>query len=209
MGAHSDNTACDVLVAGSGAAGLPPRSPRAPGLDVLMVEKEPLFGGTTAFSAGVIWIPANSLQGRRPRRHAGGGTHLPAPRRRQPPRSCQGRGLFDEAAMLALFEREALVPYSSTDLGRLPPRRARRLPGRALPAARAVRRPKLGAGFRSFGPRSDHDAVRRHDAGTRRHPHVFRMTRSAARRSMSAVLLPDTPQVCAGRAARAWPTATR
>ncbi len=29
------------------------------GLDVLMVEKEKLFGGTTAYSAGVIWIPGN------------------------------------------------------------------------------------------------------------------------------------------------------
>ncbi|TWT15833.1 FAD-dependent oxidoreductase [Reyranella sp. CPCC 100927] len=51
---------CDVLIAGSGAAGFATAITAAHhGLDVIMVEKEPLFGGTTAFSAGVIWIPCN------------------------------------------------------------------------------------------------------------------------------------------------------
>jgi succinate dehydrogenase/fumarate reductase flavoprotein subunit len=54
---------CDVLVAGSGAGGFAAaHTARLAGLDVLMVEKEPLFGGTTAYSAGVAWIPANSHQ---------------------------------------------------------------------------------------------------------------------------------------------------
>ncbi len=54
---------CDVLVAGSGAAGFAAAlTANLGGLDVIMVEKEPLFGGTTAYSAGVIWIPANSRQ---------------------------------------------------------------------------------------------------------------------------------------------------
>src|SRR5215510_12707811 len=54
---------CDVLVAGSGAAGFATAlTASLAGLDVLMVEKEPLFGGTTAYSAGVIWIPANAHQ---------------------------------------------------------------------------------------------------------------------------------------------------
>jgi succinate dehydrogenase/fumarate reductase flavoprotein subunit len=54
---------CDVLVAGSGAGGFAAAlTARLHGLDVLMVEKEPLFGGTTAYSAGVIWIPCNSHQ---------------------------------------------------------------------------------------------------------------------------------------------------
>ncbi len=50
----------DLLVAGSGAAGFSAAlNARDVGLDVLMVEKEPLFGGTTSYSAGVIWIPGN------------------------------------------------------------------------------------------------------------------------------------------------------
>jgi len=57
----TEQTSCDVLVAGSGAAGFATAlTARMHGLDVLMVEKEPLFGGTTAYSAGVIWIPVNS-----------------------------------------------------------------------------------------------------------------------------------------------------
>lgn len=52
---------CDVLVIGSGAGGLSTAvTARRHGLDVLVVEKEPVFGGTTAFSGGVLWIPGNS-----------------------------------------------------------------------------------------------------------------------------------------------------
>ncbi len=51
---------CDVLVVGSGAGGFSAAiTARHHGLDVLMVEKEPLFGGTTCYSAGVIWIPGS------------------------------------------------------------------------------------------------------------------------------------------------------
>src|SRR5262245_24702048 len=58
-----DRAACDVLVAGSGAGGFAAAlTARHQGLDVIMVEKEPLFGGTTAYSAGVIWIPVNPCQ---------------------------------------------------------------------------------------------------------------------------------------------------
>jgi succinate dehydrogenase/fumarate reductase flavoprotein subunit len=53
-------TVVDVLVAGSGAGGFATAlAASLAGLDVLMVEKEALFGGTTAYSAGVIWIPCN------------------------------------------------------------------------------------------------------------------------------------------------------
>lgn len=51
---------CDVLVVGSGAGGFSAAiTARHHGLNVLMVEKEPLFGGTTCYSAGVIWIPGS------------------------------------------------------------------------------------------------------------------------------------------------------
>jgi len=56
----SDDLTCDVLIAGSGASGFAAAvTAAARGLDVLMVEKEPLFGGTTAYSAGVAWIPGS------------------------------------------------------------------------------------------------------------------------------------------------------
>ncbi|MEM7428835.1 MAG: FAD-dependent oxidoreductase [Pseudomonadota bacterium] len=56
-----DSDKCvDVLVAGSGAAGFAAAlTARKAGLSVLMVEKEAVFGGTTAYSAGVVWIPMN------------------------------------------------------------------------------------------------------------------------------------------------------
>lgn len=57
----SDSVTCDVLVAGSGAGGFAAAlSARHCGLDVLMVEKASQFGGTTAYSAGVVWIPGNA-----------------------------------------------------------------------------------------------------------------------------------------------------
>jgi succinate dehydrogenase/fumarate reductase flavoprotein subunit len=53
---------CDVLVAGSGCSGMSAAiTARHRGLDVLVVEKEPRFGGTTARSGGWLWIPGTSL----------------------------------------------------------------------------------------------------------------------------------------------------
>src|SRR3954454_8698671 len=53
---------CDVLVAGSGASGMSAAiTARYRGLDVLIVEKEPRFGGTTARSGGWLWIHGTSL----------------------------------------------------------------------------------------------------------------------------------------------------
>ncbi len=51
---------CDVLVVGSGAGGMTTAIvARKAGLDVMICEKAPVFGGTTAFSGGVLWIPGN------------------------------------------------------------------------------------------------------------------------------------------------------
>src|SRR2546427_10825512 len=53
---------CDVLVAGSGASGMSAAiTARYRGLNVLIVEKESRFGGTTARSGGWLWIPGTSL----------------------------------------------------------------------------------------------------------------------------------------------------
>lgn len=56
---------CDLLVIGSGAGGMAAAvTAKLHGLDVLVVEKEAVYGGTTARSGGWLWIPANPLAGR-------------------------------------------------------------------------------------------------------------------------------------------------
>jgi succinate dehydrogenase/fumarate reductase flavoprotein subunit len=53
---------CDVLVAGSGAAGLTAAiTARHHGLHAIVAEKEPVLGGTTARTAGSMWLPCNRI----------------------------------------------------------------------------------------------------------------------------------------------------
>jgi succinate dehydrogenase/fumarate reductase flavoprotein subunit len=60
MSGQGRDLSCDVLVVGSGAGGLSTAiTARKCGLDVIVVEKDQYFGGTTAFSGGVLWIPGN------------------------------------------------------------------------------------------------------------------------------------------------------
>lgn len=109
-----ETVTCDLLVAGSGAGGFAAAlAARLEGLDVLMVEKEPLFGGTTAYSAGVIWIPRNSHAARAGiadtreaalsylRHHVGNRLDQP-----------KAEAFVDHAhEMLDRFEREQFVEY--------------------------------------------------------------------------------------------------
>jgi 3-oxosteroid 1-dehydrogenase len=53
----------DILVVGSGAAGYAAAiSARNRGAEVIMVEKAPLYGGTTLRSGGGLWVPNNRFQ---------------------------------------------------------------------------------------------------------------------------------------------------
>jgi succinate dehydrogenase/fumarate reductase flavoprotein subunit len=50
----------DVVVIGAGAGGMTAAAvAAAEGLSVLLIEKTAFVGGTTAWSGGMVWIPAN------------------------------------------------------------------------------------------------------------------------------------------------------
>src|SRR5579864_7788538 len=53
--------AYDVVVVGAGAGGMTAAAvAAAEGLRVLVIEKTEFVGGTTAWSGGMVWIPANA-----------------------------------------------------------------------------------------------------------------------------------------------------
>jgi succinate dehydrogenase/fumarate reductase flavoprotein subunit len=107
---------CDVLVLGSGAAGLSAAVTAAfHGLKVIVAEKEPIFGGTTAWSGGWMWAPLNPLA-----RRAGINEDPDAPRDYL--RAVLGNGFdgarvdaFLEAAprMVAFFEGHTALQFEA------------------------------------------------------------------------------------------------
>ena len=59
-----DSETFDVVVVGSGAAGAMAALRSADlGMKVLIIEKDRKFGGTSATSGGVMWIPNHQLDG--------------------------------------------------------------------------------------------------------------------------------------------------
>ncbi|HRK19455.1 MAG TPA: FAD-dependent oxidoreductase [Hyphomicrobiaceae bacterium] len=113
---ESGSVTTDVLVAGSGAAGFAAAlTARTLGLDVLMVEKEPVFGGTTAYSAGVIWIPGNHHQfagEAADRDRADALAYLAAHVGNRLHRPKAEAFVANSAQMLAEFERAGFVAYT-------------------------------------------------------------------------------------------------
>ncbi len=174
---------CDVLVAGSGAAGFAAAlTASLRGLDVLMVEKEPLFGGTTAYSAGVIWIPINKHQraaGVRDSREEAL-TYLTAHVGNRLDR-VKAEAFVDNAAdMLDTFERQGFVAYelAATWADYHPDEPGGSQGGRSLVPEEYDGR-KLGPWFEKLRPALTTMMplggmmVGRNDL-----PHVFKMTRS-------------------------------
>lgn len=114
---RSSDLACDVLVIGSGAGGLSTAiTAKKQGLDVIVVEKEACFGGTTAFSGGVLWIPGN--------RHAKDAGIADTRAAARTYMRHETGAFFDEAAvdafldagprMIDFFERETEVKFLPT-----------------------------------------------------------------------------------------------
>ena len=57
-----DEMVCDLLVVGSGCAGLTAAiTARALGLDVILIEKAGVVGGATAQAGGMAWVPGNRI----------------------------------------------------------------------------------------------------------------------------------------------------
>lgn len=180
-----DQVACDVLVVGSGAGGFATAITAAHhGLDVLMVEKEAVFGGTTALSAGVVWIPGNAdaaAQGFADSREDA----LAYIRHEAGNRFDQARAeafVDNGARMLAFFEQHTLVRYKAqavwADYHPDAPGAAKGwrglmpepFDGRALGAAFGTLRPPLASMMVLGGMMIARDDL----------PQFFRMTRSAS-----------------------------
>jgi len=54
----------DFVIVGSGAASVPAAlAAKSLGRSALIIEKQKVFGGSTAFSGGVAWIPNSPLHG--------------------------------------------------------------------------------------------------------------------------------------------------
>ncbi|NDZ18180.1 dehydrogenase [Variovorax sp. WS11] len=104
----------DVVVIGSGAAGLTAAiTARASGLEVLVLEKTDLFGGTTAYSGGAPWIPCNHVMKQigLDDSRAAAQTYLRAVLGEAYDEDLVGSYLDNAAPMLAFMERHSQVRF--------------------------------------------------------------------------------------------------
>ncbi|RAS28686.1 MULTISPECIES: FAD-dependent oxidoreductase [unclassified Pseudomonas] len=104
---------CDVLVIGAGAGGLATAiTAKNHGLDVLVIEKDECFGGTTAFSGGVLWVPGNRYD------HNGSAEQALTYLRNEAGACFDAAGveafLQHGPQMVAFFERETTVKFVPT-----------------------------------------------------------------------------------------------
>ena len=159
---------CDVLVIGTGASGMSAAvTAAAQGLKVLVVEKEPKFGGTTARSGGWLWIPGTSLAKAGHPRGPGSRAHLPAAR---------GGNSFDAARVDAFLENgPKAVDFFTTktavqfDMPPVFPDYHAEAPGgtagRPLDGGASVRRPRARRAHQESGAAAARADRLRHDAG--------------------------------------------
>ena len=145
MAGGEETYECDALVVGSGCAGMSAAVTAGHhGLNVLIVEKEPRFGGTTARSGGWLWIPGTSL--------ARGWGIVESPEQARTYLRHEAGNAFDAARVDAfltdgsrggrfLHHQDRGALRHAADLSGLSRRSARRRAGRPLDGDAAVRRP--------------------------------------------------------------------
>ncbi|MEU4423204.1 FAD-dependent oxidoreductase, partial [Actinoplanes sp. NPDC024001] len=100
----------DVVVVGSGGAGMTAALTAAQhGLSAIVVEKAPVYGGSTARSGGALWLPGNEVLGSA---SADDGTHLAYVAGPDVPLARRRAFLAHGPAMLALIRAHTPLDFA-------------------------------------------------------------------------------------------------